>query len=327
MENFLCLISFILLYYSGDCIQPYFPSQIVFSTDNGQTIIVIDEINQRAYQSLPVYPSNTQRSFAMKNFPYSIPDSPQSKYYVELIIDSSRNICFYETYWKYGGNNFNVFPSHWLLNINSFSIKNYLEFKYIMIHSNDSSQDEDYWYANKECEIDSGGKYPCEEIYFKKNTEIPLRLTQVINRGLKYIRTTTNFTIISIGKPDEKYFDSIPKNWPTVCEDLDLGLSYYPQFTQIGVNQSVEIHISLSAPPHRIDGNDTVRVQWNITECIDCFTLSPKEFTFNTKNFKEKQILRITCVKDTCQTKIVPIFNGGGFDIIPPERFSIHLLH
>ncbi|CAF4256092.1 unnamed protein product, partial [Rotaria sordida] len=29
--------------------QPFFPPQIVFSPDDGQTIIAIDEINQRAY--------------------------------------------------------------------------------------------------------------------------------------------------------------------------------------------------------------------------------------------------------------------------------------
>ena len=44
-----------------------------------------------------------------------------------------------------------------------------------MIHSNNSSPDEDYWYANEKCEIQDGSKPPCQEIYFKKNTEIPLR--------------------------------------------------------------------------------------------------------------------------------------------------------
>ncbi|CAF3352359.1 unnamed protein product, partial [Rotaria sp. Silwood2] len=111
---------------------------------------------------------------------------------------------------------------------------------------------------------------------FKKNTEIPLRLTQVVSRGYRFIQKTTNYKIISIGKPDDKYFNSIPKNWPTACEDLDLGLSYYSEFATIRLHQSAEFHVSLSTPPHRIDGNDIVRVQWNTTECIDCFTLSPK---------------------------------------------------
>ncbi len=43
----------------GDCLPPFFPPQIVFSLDNDQTIIAIDEINQRAYQSIPAYPSMT----------------------------------------------------------------------------------------------------------------------------------------------------------------------------------------------------------------------------------------------------------------------------
>ena len=43
--------------------------------------------------------------------------------------------------------------------------------------------DEDYWYANVTCRIDQWRIYPCEEIYFQKNTEIPLRFVQVIRRA------------------------------------------------------------------------------------------------------------------------------------------------
>ena len=75
--------------------------------------------------------------------------------------------------------------------------------------------------------------YPCEEIYFKKNTDIPLRSTQVVRRGWNIIQVTTYYKIISIGKPDEKYFDSIPKNWSYICRDVMLGLFYYPQTTEI----------------------------------------------------------------------------------------------
>jgi hypothetical protein len=309
----------------GDCLPPFFPPQIVFSLDNDQTIIAIDEINQRAYQSIPFYPSMTQTSYAMKNFPYAPLDTPQSKYYVQLLIESSGSDCMYQTYWKYGESNFNVFPSHWLLNTSSFQIKNYLNFTYEMIHSNHSSQDEDYWYANVTCEVESGESFPCEEVYFKKNTEIPLRSTQVIYRGYRFIQTTTNFKVISIGKPDDKYFDSIPKNWYNTCRDLNLELLYDPPFTKINLHESVEIHISLAAPPHQINGNDTVRIQWNTTQCIDCFTLSPKEFYFNINNFQEKQILTITRVKNAPQTTLIPIVNGGGFDVIPSEAFPIYI--
>jgi hypothetical protein len=30
--------------------------------------------------------------------------------------------------------------------------------------------------------------------------------------------------MISIGKPNDKYFDSIPKDWPVDCRDADLGI-------------------------------------------------------------------------------------------------------
>jgi hypothetical protein len=309
----------------GELAQPYFPNQIVFSFENSSVIIAIDEINQRAFQSFPVYPSMTQTSYAMKNFPYAPSDTPQSKYYVQLLNDSATPECMYQTYWKYGAGDISEFPSHWVINATSFQIKNYLNFSYEMIHSNHSSQEEDYWYANTTCELTSGDVVPCDEIYFKKNTEIPLRQTKVVYRGFRFIQTTANFRIISIGKPDEKYFDSVSKGWYNSCQDLGLELLYYPQVTKISLNKSVEIHISLAAPPHRINGNDTVRVQWNETECMDCFTLSPKEFRFNGDNFHEKQILTITRVKDAPQTAILPIFNGGGFDIIRPSLFPIYI--
>jgi hypothetical protein len=108
MKIHLYLISFILWYYPGECAQPYFPPQIVFSPDNGATTFAIDEINQRAYKSVALNSTSRQTSFLMEHFPYAVPDSPQSKYYVQLLIDSSTASCKYGTYWKYGTNNFNI---------------------------------------------------------------------------------------------------------------------------------------------------------------------------------------------------------------------------
>jgi hypothetical protein len=108
MKILWCLISFSLSYYLVETVQPYFPSQVVFSPDNGQTIIAIDEINQRAYKSVALNSTSRQTSFLMEHFPYAVPDSPQSKYYVQLLIDSSTASCKYGTYWKYGTNNFNI---------------------------------------------------------------------------------------------------------------------------------------------------------------------------------------------------------------------------
>jgi hypothetical protein len=182
------------------------------------------------------------------------------KYYVQLLTDSPSLNCMYGTYWKYGGNNFNSFPSHWL-NGTSFKIKNYLSFNYEMLHSKDSSENEDHWYSNVTCRPDSGELVPCEEIYFKKNTDIPLRFVQVIDRGLTIVQVTTNYQVISIGKPDKKYFDSIPKNWSVACQDFNLGLLYNPVFIKVNLKQSSKVHISLTAPPYRINGNDTVTIQ------------------------------------------------------------------
>ncbi len=97
-----------------------------------------------------------------------------------------------------------------------------------MIHSKNTSQDEDYWYSNLICQFNGTESYPCEEIYFKKNTQIPLRFVQVIRRRWDTIRLIQSYKVISMGKPDEKYFDSIPKNWSVACRDANLGLLYHP---------------------------------------------------------------------------------------------------
>jgi hypothetical protein len=319
MKIHLYLISFILWYYPGECAQPYFPPQIVFSPDNGATTFAIDEINQRAYTSI-----GRQTAFVMKHFPYADPDSPQSKYYVQLLVEFPPLNCLYGTYWEYGGNIYNSFPSRWL-NGNSFEIKNYMNFYYEMIRSNDSSLNEDYWYSDGKCQTSNGETYPCEEMFFQKNTQIPLRLTRVARIGWEIRQSTTYYKIISMGKPDDHYFDPMPKNWSLTCLDVMLGVLYYPQTSKIDLHQSVKVQVWLITPPHRINGNDTVIIQWKSEEFNDCFTLSPKELYFNGKNFHERQTLTITRVKNSPTTTLIPIFNGGGFDLVTPKVYSIFI--
>ena len=323
MKAYLSLFSLISFIDLGKSVQPYFPPQIVFTPDNGQSIYAIDEINQRAYRSIPYTPTVTQRSYAMKHFPFAAAGSPQSKYYVQLIDDSSSNDCQYGTYWKYGENNFNNFPAHWWFNTSSFKVDNYLDFKYEMIHTNDSAVDEDLWYSNVSCQIAVREVVPCEEVYFKKDTEIPLRSVQVVRRGWDLVQVTTNYQVISIGQPDEKYFDSIPKNWSANCRDVNLALLYEPTLIKIILNQSSKIHLSLAAPPHRINGNDTVRIRWNASQCNDCFTWTPKELYFDSENFQQKQVLVITRIKVGSFTTLTPNFSGGAYEFVPPDFYPI----
>lgn len=324
MKNVLCLLLFILLNCLSECIQPNFPDQIVFSPDNGVTTIAIDKPNERAYNLIKLSSWASETSYVYQHFPFAVPDSPQSKYYVQLLIDNPPFNCIYGTYWKYGGNTFNSFPSHWT-NGKSFEIKNYLEFRYGMIHSTNSSLDEDYWYANETCRVDSGATFPCQEIFFKKNTDIPLRSTQVIRGGWAIIQVTTYYQVISMGKPDEKYFDSIPNDWSLTCQDVMLGVLYYPQTTKIDLNQSVQVQIVLPTPPHRINGNDTTIIRWESQDCPACFSTSPKELIFNIENFQERQTLTITRLKNGRKTTLMPIFNGGGFNLVTPSVYPIYI--
>jgi hypothetical protein len=128
-----------------------------------------------------------------------------------------------------------------------------------------------------------------------------------------------------MGKPDDKYFDSIPKDWFLKCRDVMLGLLYYPQTTKISLKQSSEVQVWLISPPHRINDNDTMTIQWKPTNCTDCFTWIPQELSFNSENFQQRQTLTITRVKDGPQTTLIPIFNGGGFDLVTPVLYPIYL--
>ncbi len=318
------LISFILYHYGTDCVQPYFPSQIVFSPDNGVTTIAVDEINQRAYKSIDWSSTDSEKSFALKHFPFADTDTPQSKYYVQLLIDSPSFACAYGIYWKYGRNNFNSFPSHWT-NGTSFEIKTYIQFDYEMIHSTNSSLDEDYWYTNQTCQTDSGAVFHCQEIFFKKGTQIPLRSTEVVRVGGVEEQIITNYQLISMGKPDDKYFDSIPKNWTTVCRDVKLGVSYDPQVLVIHSKPTGKVQVSLTAPPHQTHGNDTVTIQWKANNCTDCFKFTPNQLSFNSENFQIQQTINITRLKASPTISLIPIFHGGAFDVVPGSYFPLYI--
>ncbi|CAF5105352.1 unnamed protein product, partial [Rotaria sp. Silwood1] len=74
-------------------------------------------------------------------------------------------------------------------------------------------------------------------------------------------------------------------------------------------------------PRHRVNGNDTMILQFRVdetsSECQDCLTWEPKEFYFNIKNFHEYHTMIVTRIKDGSETTIDPIMNGGGHDKIP----------
>ena len=193
-----------------------------------------------------------------------------------------------------------------------------------MIHSPADAGDEDYWYANETYEIYTGEKFPCQEIYFKKNTDIPLRTTAIVRRGWDLFHEITYYNVSSIGKPDEKFFDQIPKNWAYNCTDLMLHPVYNPTILTIELHKSVTVEVSLYSPPHRIDGNDTVTIEWSPSSwsnCSDCLTWIPKQFSFDSNNFQENQKLTFTRIKNGAGIYIIPIFNGGGFDVVSGNSY------
>ena len=317
----LCIVALALTYSSVESVQPYFPPQLLFFANGA--LYAIDEINQQAYLSVSDSVKSSETAYAAKHLKYAPADSPQSEYYVQLS-DAFPGGCRYATYWEYGGSTFNSFPEHWG-NGSSYEIKNFIHFKYDMIKSNTSSVYEDYWYSNATCHPQSPKPVPCEEIYFRKGTDIPVRSTQVISTPWEVRQFTTEYMMISVGKPDDKYFDPISKDWARSCQDVNLGVVYNPQSTKIDLNESVKIQVSLRTPPHRIDGNDTVSIQWKEVECTDCFTWTPKQMSFDSTDFQVQQTLTITRVKNGPTTTLVPSFIGGGYDQIPVKNYTILL--
>ncbi|CAF3361466.1 unnamed protein product [Rotaria socialis] len=83
---------------------------MLFFADN--TLYAIDEINQRAYKSAAYSTKQSETAYALKDFPFAISDSPQSKYYAQLLEGFPAIGCIYGTYSKYGESTFNAFPSH-----------------------------------------------------------------------------------------------------------------------------------------------------------------------------------------------------------------------
>ncbi len=131
-------------------------------------------------------------------------------------------------------------------------------------------------------------------------------------------RITINYTVISIGKPDDKLFEKIPKNWIDNCTDLNLGLDFILPSPIIKLNKSAKVQIRLTSPPHQVQGNDTMTLQWQVDEtssdCKNCITWEPKQFYFNIDNFHQYQTMIVTRIKDGSETTIRPIMNGGGYE-------------
>ncbi|CAF1396029.1 unnamed protein product, partial [Rotaria sp. Silwood1] len=170
-------------------------------------------------------------------------------------------------------------------------------------------------------------KYPCDEIYFQRNTDIPIRRTQVLDIICSSERETTTYKVISIGKPDDRLFDTIPKNWAYDCQDVTLGIRYNSQLSTIGLKKSAIVEIWLSTPPHRIHDNDTVIIEWqpsSVFNCMDCATWTPERLVFNSTNFDKRQELVITRVK-VGEVVLLPILHGGGYDKILSAGYPIYI--
>ena len=96
----------------------------------------------------------------------------------------------------------------------------------------------------------------------RRAPDIPLRTTQVVRQGWDLMQRTTNFQIISIGQPDDHLFDGIPKRWAYMCTDVMLGVIYNPQMPTLHLHETVAIQVSLRSPPHRINGDDSLSIEW-----------------------------------------------------------------
>jgi hypothetical protein len=320
------IILLLSLFAQTESAQPYFPPQITFVTQFSNTNITyaIDEVNQRAFLSQGTNMPGQLHSYVMEHIPYATPDSPQSKYYV-LLENYQKSYCQYSTVWQYGSADAGLFfPDDWYRGT-QYEISNYISFRSEMILSNDSAPNEDYWRSVTDCTLDSGDVAPCEEIFFEKNTEIPLRYNAIRHPAMLGYQYSVSFHVISIGKPDDRLFETIPKNWQDNCTDLDLSLEFDNPSVFVHLNQSFTVRIRMTTPPHKENGNDTMILRLQVDEthsiCVDCITWEPKEFYFNIENFHEYQNITLTRVKNGFRTVLNPISQGGGFEKVTEEHY------
>lgn len=325
---FLYSLLAILWHDQVESAQPYFPPQITFIVEDASDhyLFAVDEVNQRAYKWHVIDTHDQLHAYLMQHFPYATPDSPESKNYVQLNLYDPV-YCVYTAMWKYGSGMHDSFPEHWYFNSSSLKIGNYMQFSSKMVHAKNSSEDEDYWYSEEKCSLQTGETYPCEEIFFKKNTDIPLRYRFVERTAWYPVRAVENYKIVSIGKPSDKLFAKIPENWVNNCTDLNLALDFVIPTPIISLNESVTIKIRVTSPPHRVDANDTMTLQWRVDEtssqCENCLKWEPKQFNFNINNFNHYQTMIVTRIKDGPETTISPIMNGGGYEKVRPIDYSL----
>jgi len=74
----------------------------------------------------------------------------------------------------------------------------------------------------------------------KKNTDIPLRFTEVHRVGWGMQQIITQYDVKSVGKPSNR--------------DAILGILVYSQATAIAVANSDIVQVWLTTPPHRVNG-------------------------------------------------------------------------
>lgn len=93
----------------------------------------------------------------------------------------------------------------------TFSVGNYLKFTYNLVHWTNSSVD--YWRSIETCLVPSLGCIHCEEMFFEKDTDIPIQYNYINIDGQHIHLQTIWFTDVTVGKSVNNYFKTIPKDY------------------------------------------------------------------------------------------------------------------
>jgi len=101
----------------------------------------------------------------------------------------------------------------------------------------------------------------------------------------------------------------------------------YRNHCNIKLHEKKIIGVSLFTPPHRVNGNDTMTIRWNVTDgCTDCLTWTPQQMSFNGQNFNDVQNLTFFRRKQSTSISLSPIFVGGGFEMVSTETNGISFI-
>jgi hypothetical protein len=341
------LVFMFILNHQTFGLVPQFPKQFTMKysvmTDSYTTrfLFAQDELKQKAYveahvdgQSEPIY-----LGWLLHSPPGALPDSPESKYMVDISYTPGFSDCAYHAFWNYTNRPQFNFPRHYFvqqkIGWNAKVVNFYDTPDHMILNGTVVINNKKYtrYETPQRCKYQNV-EYPCQSIYFTADEhELPFQSIFVKQKQSdmdqeEYI--TTSYEFLEVAPPANSFWDinKLPKNWATSCDDGNRFIVTNPEEVQVHPGVTQYASISLGTPPHTINGTDVVTIQLFADKCspcrtLDCIAFSPEEIKFNSKNWNIPQQVKILYAKRDGQESIVLRASGGGYTDLPDYGIDV----